>query len=754
MNRRTAVLSTALLAFVASAPPAQRTIRTVRRPAPQPVTTENVRVTARIVDGVATTRIEQTLRNPGRRAAEADWVLPLPHGAIADHFTITMNGEVVASEILDAPKARKIYEDIVRRRRDPGLLEYYGQGCLRARVFPVPPSGTVDVVVQYRQVVPANANLREWAFPLRAVTGLTGAKLSLDVRVESRQPLKTAYSPLPSIDVVRSGDHEIRASLELPAGSIPDRDLQLFYSTHESAFGLDLLTHRLGDDGYMLAMISPKHEWPEPKNVMRVVQFVIDTSGSMKGKKIKQAQSALRFFVQSLRSTDRFNIIPFSTEARPFFAGPVGADEDNLKKALEKIAAIQAVGGTNIEEAMTSAMLADLPKFDTTRTVVPITVFLTDGQPTIGLTDPDQLTKKIATANSDKERIFVFGVGNDVNTRLLDNIAEDSRGDRDYVREDENIEVKTSALFTKLSHPVMTNLALSIDGVEIADRAPKHLPDLFKGSHLLVLARYRGKGQRAIRLRGTVDGVRQELVFEGNFDGRQSHDFVPGLWAERRVAVLLEAIRLNGKSKELTDEVRRLGKQFGIVTPYTSHLIVEEGQRVANARGLRRREGRHIASAGEADRVADELRKKGAGVSLDSGRLGRRLEQVDREATEAERALDDIAVAPSTGATAVRRSVRLKAMKDRAGVRGFAGDDSAVGLTSQRLGSRTFHLVGGAWVDQAFTEAMRGKERRIPAFSDEYFALLRANPDLATCFAFSARLVVVLAGGQAVEITG
>lgn len=747
-----------LTAILLNSPsPSQGRVPT-RSQTPAPVArTTDVRIEATIRDGVATTKIIQTLHNPTRRPIESDWVLPLPPGAIADEFSMTMGGKMVAGEVVSADRARTIYEDIVRRRRDPGLLEYYGHGCLRARVFPIPAGGDMRVVVQYRQVLPATGNLSEWRFPLRAIAGVDGATITLDANVQSSRPLKSVYSPLGGIDVVRKNDHQARASLELERGAIPQTDLQLFLSTETRSFGVDLLTHRIDRNGYFLAIVTPQHDWPEPKNVSRVVQFVIDTSGSMKGQKIVQARDALRYFVQSLRPTDYFNVVPFSTEARPFFDAPLPADSRSVERALEKIAAIEANGGTNIESGMQAALTADLPKVRDGHELVPITVFLTDGQPTVGLTEPDQLLKRIAEQNLHGERIFVFGVGNSVNTRLLDRIAAASRGDRDYVREDENIEVKTSALFTKLSNPVMTDLEFVADGVEWFEQSPKDLPDMFKGGRLLVFGRYRGDGTRALRLRGKVQGERREYVFEADFRGdKPGYEFVPGLWAERRIAMLLDAIRMHGKSAELVDEVKRLGREFGLVTPYTSHLIVEEGQRLAQARGALDSRGRFLRGDDDSVRVIRELKRAGNGrADFDGAELRGKIADSRSEADRSREALEGLADAPTAGAEAVRRSQQLDSLSkkhDAFAISGNAAAEPAAQLLSHRVDGRTFHLVGGVWVDQSYTEAMHGKERRITTFSDDYFELLRSNSDIAKALAFSQRMVLVLRDGTAVEL--
>jgi len=250
---------------------------------------------------------------------------------------------------------------------------------------------------------------------------------------------------------------------------------------------------------------------------------------------------------------------------------------------------LTATGGTNIEDALGRGLVFDEDEPER----VPIVVFLTDGIPTVGNTRPADLLALARERNVGKARIFVFGVGADVNTHLLDTLAAESGGTRDYVREDENIEVKTSALFAKLSHPVMTDLELAVEGVRLTRVVPAVLPDLFRGSRIQVVGRYVGSGPQAIRLKGSVRGEPHEYVYEGAFAARPvaEHEFVPSLWAERRVGVLLDAIRLNGHAPELVDEVRRLGTEYHIVTPYTSHLIVEEGLRVASGPGSGRHRG-------------------------------------------------------------------------------------------------------------------------------------------------------------------
>ncbi|MCC6672784.1 MAG: VWA domain-containing protein [Planctomycetes bacterium] len=745
-----------------------------RRIVHQPVRLTLLQVRAEVDEGVASTELRQVFRNDGGREAEGEWILPLPPGAVADRFTMTINGKDTPGEVLDANRARQIYTDIVRRMQDPGLLEYFGSGCLRARLYPIPAQGETTVVVRYRQVLPETAGMREWAFPLRAATcgGRPAEKVSLDLSIRSSKPIKNVWSPLAGVQVVHKSDGEARVGLECASGQMPERDVVVYYGLSEQAFGLHTLTHRRqGQPGYFIMLLAPKVDWSGAEVAPRSIRFVVDTSGSMQGRKMEQARAALRFFVNSLKPKDTFNVVPFATEAQPLFPAPVAASDENKKAALDRIAQLEARGGTNIEDGL-GAALKEGPDGDGA-TRVPIVVFLTDGQPTVATTRPEDLLGLVRTRNQSKARIFVFGVGSDVNTQLLDTIAGESRGDRDYVREHEDIEVKTGALFAKLSHPVLTDLALGLEGLNASDLAPKTLPDLFQGSRLVIVGRYSGAGHKAVRLRGRSEGKDKEFVYEAAFPEVEARfEFVASLWAQARVGQLLDAIRLSGPNPELVQEVTRLGKEFQIVTPYTSHLILEDNARVAVRFG--RADAPPLVPI-EQERLRRELERQGIAAGDNGwGSLFLMGSPPADARKEGEGKLARLGT-QATGEEAVDDSVRLRDLAGRAagapaapaptGHAGGGGRVLTIGglpvatrseataqVLARRIGTRNFQRIGAVWVDDRFQESMRERVRKVQAFSDEYFVLLGEHPELAAVFAFSTRVVVVLGDGQAIEI--
>ena len=784
---------------------------TLSAPTPAQVRMTQLRAKARIVDGVATTTLEQTLRNDGPRQAEAVWVLPLPPGAVADGFEMTVNGVRTSGEVLDAGGARGVYESIVRRRRDPGLLEFFGRGCLRANIFPIPPRGESEVVVSFRQVLPEVGGLRSWSFALNAA-GLDGRppeQVVLDLSIESRRSISNVFSPVPGVHVVQKSKYEARASFEGGIGSLPRRELAVFYGLTEEEFGLDLLTHRKEEEreGTFMMLISPKRDWEDEEVLPKSITVALDVSGSMAGRKLEQAKGALRFLLETLRPGDRFNVVPFSTQAEPFFREPVEAHPEKLAEARLRIERLDAMGGTNIDDALRVALGEGDAGGQGEH--VPLVLLLTDGKATAGVTDTKQILKRAQVQNVAAARCFVFGVGDGVNTRLLDKLAAENGGARNYVREGEDIEVKASDLLTKLSHPVLTDLRVEVDGIEITKRVPASLPPLFKGGRLVVFGRYRGEGPRIIRLSGRAGETLREYVYEGTFgtDPVPANDFVPALWAERRVAVLLDAIRLNGADPELTAEVKRLGREHRIVTPYTSHLIVEDGLRVSGGGGGYRGPGDAVPAGGggggagggpaspgpvrpgasgpatpgpatpgapraprarqapDLDAIAKQLRDAGV-LPKDAPReeLRRLAGEVARELRAADDALRNLGREES-GATAVDDSAYLWSLI-AGGDRLLTGSDdfflgrgevaqrrpSVIDLFTRWIGDKVFVLREGVWTDREYDPKARKPRTVIEAYSAEYFALLRERPKLGPYLSFSTRLVVVYEG-RVYEIT-
>lgn len=675
-------------------------------------------VQAEIVDGVATTTIRQVLGNRSDREAEGWWMLPLPKNSVADGFTMTVGDKELAGEVLAADSARAIYERIVRQRRDPGLLEFVGDGLLRARVFPIPARGEVAVTVRLRQVLTPTGGLYEWSWPRRA-TRLGDSQsgvLGVAVSIRSQTPLSMVTTPNGGASVVREGEHAATLSWEDAPGK--SEDPRVLFGLREQEFGLHLLAHRnAGEPGWFTLMLAPKQgDLSAEQLPRRFVQLVVDTSGSMSGPKILQAKAAVRAFLASLRPTDCFQVATFAHATTTFFPTPVPADSEHLAAAMAKVDSLTASGGTNLCSALELAFLGPETCPDA-KAFVHQLVFVTDGEPTVGVTSPQQILARAREADRHGLAVFALGVGTAIDVPLLDDLALQHRGARDFVDDEESIEVKVSALCRKIGQPALQDVEVRCDGVDAFEMLPTRVRDVFRGDVVHVVGRYRGHGEHKVVVTGTQNGERREFVFPVHFpEVHGEHAFVAAVWARQHVTALLRELRVQGAKKELVDEVRRLSLAYGIVTPWTSQLILEEEMRLG---------GSSLQPGGGGGRTGGP-----AGPST-GGPAGPSTGGPGGPSTGGPPLAGFGGV--RTGAEAVRGS----RAQDDVGLRD--GGDQGEGV--RRAGGRTFLLVGRDLVEQGLPADWEKQAETVEAYSDAYFELMRSAPELREILALGDRLV-------------
>ncbi len=682
-------------------------------------------VDVKIDNQLATTVVEQEFKNPNNMQIEGLYIFPLPVGASVSDFSMWIDGKEMQAELLDREKASEIYENIVRQTRDPALLEYMGTRLFKLRIFPIAPNENKKIKLEYSEVVPNDGGMCTYRYPLNTEKFSSAPLQSVVVRTEiaSKTPIRNVFSPSHDVDVARKNEHSVIASYERN-NLKPDKDYILYYTLSEEDLGLNLVTwRRPGEDGYFMLLANPSAETPDGEHVQKDVAFVVDVSGSMvEGDKIAEAKSALKFCVQSLGTGDRFNVIAFSTEARPFRPELVDFDPATRDAALAWIDGLKARGGTNIDEALQLALQMGANTAERPYMVV----FMTDGQPTIGqTTNPDEIFTRFQAGNKTHARVFSLGVGYDVNTGLLDRLAEANKGTREYITPEENLELKVSSFYAKVANPALSDIKVALDGIETYDVYPKSLPDLFRGTQMVVFGRFRGEGHHAVRLGGNVNGKSREYVYEADFaaGSPDTRSALPRLWAIRKIAHLLDAIRLHGENAELESEVVALAKEFGVITPYTSFLVLEDMQRRGDdapaapaertLRGRLREEREKLKQAGE-----DLSAQSGAG------------------AVGASKAVKDMA--ESTGGEADESNGFFFA-KDKEGK--ADGGDSGRSSLVRTVNDRTFYQADGIWSDSR-VKSDDGKRVRVKYLEAEYFELLRKIPALSPFLALGARVVV------------
>lgn len=685
-------------------------------------------VTIRIEGRVALIEVSEWFENVGRGLAEGDYLYPLPGEAVFQGFSLFQGDAELRGEIMDADQARRVYEEIVRRRADPALIELAGEGLLRARVFPFQPGETRKVSLRYTQLLERAGNALELEYvgavrggpevgpgvetaPPGGIRRAVGEDVDthLEVIVEDGEGFLDPFSPTHALSTERDGDR-MTVSVD---DEIVGR-LALFLPLAGDAVGLSVATHRpVGEDGYFMLTLSPDEVSGEVQP--RDVTVVMDVSGSMSGEKIEQARQALRQLLGTLSAADRFRLLAFSSAVRAEDRGWTAARSHGIERAREWVDDLVADGGTNIEAALQEAFRLESP-----RERLPVVVFLTDGLPSVGEQSPERLTA-MAESRAGRARVFAFGVGHDVNTQLLDRLGEAGRGDTDYVEPGENVERALALLAAKIQHPVLTDLELSGGPIDISEVYPVHIPDVFAGEELVLFGRFDGDGQSQLTVTGERVGrpleFSTELIFPEDSD---ANDYIPRLWASRKLGHLERQVWTEGMTENLAEEIRTLALRYGLPSRYTSYLVQEPG----------------IVATSPIDAV-------GGG----RGGLVRTISSLGAGAN------GQPAAAPTTGASAVQaaesarrmRSVTSAQALDEAEEEWMAKAlDSDSDRTREAVGGRIFELRDDVWTDLAYAEGDR--TLRIQVYSSAWFDLIGAMPELASVL--RAHENVVIAGRE------
>jgi Ca-activated chloride channel family protein len=681
-------------------------------PLPRALPIKSIKIDTKISSQVATTHVEQVFRNDTPATLEGTYLFPIPESASIAEFAIWDGDRRLVGEVRSREEARRIYDEIVRRQRDPGLLEYAGKDLFQASIYPILPHSDKKLEITYTQVVRAEGGTVSYRYPLGTGRQLTQiGSVAGRVEIESKEPLRNVYSPTHAIDVKRSSDRRSIVSFESESNQEP-QDFQLFYTISKEDFGLTLLTHReAGKNGYFLLMISPKDDWSEQEYSAKDVVFVVDTSGSMaEAGKMEKARAALLYGVRILRSQDRFNIISFAGEEHLMEAGLIPATESGRARGEAFVNKLKPVGGTNINQSL----LASLRQFsETDRERPKMLVFMTDGLPTVDETNVTKILDNVRKASKPGVRLFTFGVGYDVNTALLDKLAAENGGVADYVEPKEDLEVKVSNFFSKVNYPVLTDLQLDMGGAHTDLIYPRSIPDAFRGSQVTLIGRYSDESDLKsiqLKLTGKAGASMRMYTYQNqSFPLRSdANEYLPRLWATRRVGWLMEQVRSNGEQKELRDEIVDLGTRYGIVTPYTSYLALEDSA-VSNNFVLRER----------------LYRSEGTGL----GNLS------------APRPASAPKVVAQTGADAVQLSKKQREQQDVIRV-----DEAPPSNAVRRMAGKTFYRLDGVWTDSEFKAEAKLPETVVVFGSDEYFELLKQNSSLGSYFSLGERVVVVLDG--------
>ena len=771
--------------IIPSAPrplPRPRVVVVPERPAPIPYRIEEEMIEATINGSVAKVSLSQKFKNEGSSTIEASFVFPLPYDGAVNAMTLLVDGKELEGKLLDAKEARSQYQEIVRKARDPALLEWIGTGMYQTSVFPIPAGESRVVSIEYEQILRSRDGLTEFFFPMRAAKYTTKPidKVEFALTIVGDTEVKNVYSPTYDITTEHVGKNVVKVAAKL-TNQTPSSDFRLFFDQNTDDLSAKIQSYRPNDseDGYFMLLASPKILADETEPLPKTIVFTLDVSGSMSGQKIKQARESLEFVLKRLRAGDKFNIILFNGNVQSYSDELVVVSEETRANALAYVAATRASGSTNIGDALIRSFEALGQADDSNPKYL---FFLSDGEPVSGETNEMKLAQIAREKNTNKARFFTFGVGYDVNSRLLDRFVSDGRGIGEYVKEEESIESHVASLYSRVEEPVFTNVTFEFSLKDDASKKyitnlvyPSGDVDVFAGEQLALVGRYSASGTVLVTARGKVGAKDVEFKYEGAFESKSadsSYAYVERIWANRRIGEIIDELDLKGENKELIDELVALAKKHGVVTPYTSFLADDSvNLNAASNSGVAMDNFRALASntsgmSGFGQRSMKQAFRNARNLSASADSAAAESYGMAMSAAPAPRARGSIALSapPATG-NSMRRSADMGGGMARSsgavmggmGVSGFAplalnsGSQESSEPRNQirNVAGKTFYFKKDRWIDESITEDMEKNQKPIVVkqFSDEYFSLIDQNAsEISQYLVFSEPIALNLSG--------
>ncbi len=576
---------------------------------------KHTKVEAQVSGPVARVVVTQTFQNPYAETIEATYVFPLPHEAAVSDFHLRVGERDIRGIIEKRDEARRIYEAARDAGHVASLLEQERPNIFTQSVANIVPGHEIDVAITYVETLNYEDGAWEVVFPTvvgpRFIPpgsignpllpagfaqrpapsvpdadkinpsflppGLRSAHdLSIRVNWDAGVPIDVVESPTHRVDVKRIGDRRAEIALH-PIDSVPNKDFVLRLRAKGERAETGVLSYHDGKDGYLTVLLHPKLDLEERDLTSREMIFVLDSSGSMSGEPIAAAKSVIRRALLNMNPDDTFQMINFSSTASSLGPAPVPATPENVKRGLAYLDRLEGEGGTMMIEGIRAAL--DFPH-DPHR--LRMVMFLTDGY--IG--NEQEIFAAVRQKIGDA-RLFSFGVGSSVNRYLLDGLAEEGRGETQYVLPGSSAMEAADRFEERVRHPYLTDVELVWNGVRVEEATPARVPDLFGGTPLAVHARYEHARNASLEVRGKLAGRPWRQRVPLDLPRRKSgNEAVGALWARARIADLGRDAH-TGMTSAIEDEITRLGLAHRLVTQFTSFVAVEEKTIVSDGRPQR-----------------------------------------------------------------------------------------------------------------------------------------------------------------------
>lgn len=556
-------------------------------------------VKADISGFLARVKVRQEFENKFNQPIEAVYTFPLPENSAVDDMTMLVGTRTIRGKILRRDEARKVYETAKIEGKTASLLDQERPNIFTQAVTNILPNEKITIEISYVETLKYEDGEYQFVFPMTVAPRYipasvkdaakisppvaairAGHDVSIEINLNAGVPVEAIRSNSHEIIVLNPAPNSAKISLKNET-TIPNKDFVLRYDVTGKRIENAVLTHRDERGGFFTLILQPPDQLAAEDITPKEIVFVLDTSGSMSGFPIEKAKEAMKLSLDNLYPNDTFNLITFAGDTAILFDKPVPATQANLEKAQDFLASRNGAGGTEMMTAIKAA-LAPSDAEDQIR----IVCFMTDGE--VG-NDAEIISEVQKYKNA---RVFSFGIGSSVNRYLLSKIAEEGRGEAEYIALTDDGSKAAKRFYERVRTPLLTDVSIDWNGLPVADVYPNRINDLFSAKPLVVHGRYTKGTSGTIRLRGKVAG--QDLVREipVNFpETESSNDVLATLWARTRIDDLTkqdyQGVQEGKAKKEVQDTITQIGLEYRLLSQFTSFVAVEE--KVVNYQGKPKR---------------------------------------------------------------------------------------------------------------------------------------------------------------------
>lgn len=546
---------------------------------------KHTNVKAEISGFLTRVRVRQEFENNFSEKIEAVYTFPLSNAAAVDEMTMTIGTRLVKGKILRREEAQNLYQTARDNGQAAALLDQERPNIFTQSVANILPGEQVMIEISYVETLKYEAGTYEFVFPtvvaprynpsqvadagkisppVAPAATRAGHDISIEVVLDAGVPVESIISKSHQIETNQLSAS--RAVIRLKdSDKIPNKDFILRYDVAGKKINDAVLTHRDETGGFFTLILQPPDNPPAQDVTPKEIVFVLDTSGSMNGFPIETAKKTMKLALDGLYPNDTFNLITFAGDTHVLFDRPVPATKENLKKAQDFLRDRSGSGGTEMMTAIRAAL-----KPSDAANHIRIVCFMTDGE--VG-NDAEIIAEVQKHQNA---RVFSFGIGSSINRNLLDKIAEEGRGEAEYVGLDDDGSAAAKRFHERVRAPLLTGVEIDWNGLPVADVYPTRIQDLFSAKPVVIHGRYTGAATGTIRLKGKSAGqtvVREIPVVLPETEA--AHDALATLWARSRIDDLTKQDYTNQKP-EIKEAITNLGLEFRLLTAFTSFVAVEE----------------------------------------------------------------------------------------------------------------------------------------------------------------------------------